>query len=198
MKLWNRITSYFEKPPKLTDPTTKEFSINGVNYYKYKDISKVKCQRALTTNDFYNELSMGADRDFLILHSDTVDKVLNSKNIDIYKIKTLNMQLKERLEMIYETDIIYKVASVVFFTKDEDPYYYDDILGQEKVALFKQQDKNDKKMGFFFGTLFSSLIGSPDISETDLVTYMEVGRAMTKEHLKTISTIRSNIKETNA
>ena len=198
MKLWDKIKSYFESPPKLKDPTTKEFSINGINYYKFKDISKVKCQRALTTNDFYGELSMGTTRDFLLLHLNTIDDILNSKNIDIYKIKTLNMQLKERLEMIYESDIIYKVASVVFFTKDEDPYFYDDILGQEKVVLFKAQDKEDKKMGFFFGTLFNSLIGSPDISETDLITYMEVGKQMTKEHLATISTISSNIKETSA
>lgn len=193
IKLWNKIKAHFEeKPPVLKDPAERVFTINGVGYYKFKDISKVKCQRAMVTSDWYNELAMRATREFLIKHTEAIDKLLGSTSIDIYKIKTLNMQLKERLEMIYETDIIYKIASVVFFTKDEDPYQYDDLLGREKVNLFKEQDKDDKNMGFFFGKLFSTLIGSQDLSEKDLQTYMTVGAAITKEHLKTISTILSN------
>lgn len=183
--------AYFEKKPDIKDPIDKVFSIEGVNYYKFKDISKVKCQRAFACNDFWNELSMRTTRDFLTKHTEAVDSILTSNNIDIYKLKTLNMQLQERLEMIYETDIIYKIASVMFFTKDENVLDYDDLLGREKIALFKQQDREDKKMGFFFGTLFKSIIGSTTMSDKDLVTYMTVGSQMTQEHLKVISTILS-------
>lgn len=192
MKLYYWFISLFEKPPVLKDPTDQVFQINGKNYYKFKDISKVKNQRALTTNDFYGELAMRATRDFLIKHTEAVNKILTSTTIDIYKLRTLNLQLQERLEMIYESDIIYKIASVVYFTKDEDPDFYDDIVGQEKVALFKAQDAKDKKMGFFFGTLFTNLIGSVDLSEKDLLAYMTVGKQITQEHLKTISIISSN------
>lgn len=191
IKLYHKILAFFERKPELTDPIEKVFSINGKNYYKYQDISKVKNQRALTINDFFNELSMRATRDFLIDHTKAMDTILTSNSIDIFKIKTLNSQLQERLEMIYETDIIYKIASVMFFTKDENVLDYDDLLGREKIALFKQQDKEDKKMGFFFGTLFKSIIGSPDISDSDLQIYMTVGKQITTEHLKTISTILS-------
>ena len=153
----------------------------------------MKCQRALTVNDFYNELTMRATRDFLLLHCEAVDKILtNNTKIDLGSLFKLNQQLQERLEMIYETDIIYKIASVVFFTKDENPLDYDDLLGREKIALFKEQDKEDKEMGFFFGTLFKILIGSTGMSDKDLQIYMEVGSQITKEHLKTISTISSN------
>ena len=79
----------------------------------------------------------------------------------------------------------------MFFTKDENVLDYDDLLGREKIALFKQQDKDDKRMGFFFGTLFKNIIGSTDMSDKDLVTYMTVGHQMTQEHLKVISTILS-------
>jgi len=130
---------------------------------------------------------MRATRDFLIKHTEAVEKILQSNNIDIYKVNTLNQQLKERLEMIYETDIIYKIASVVYFTKDENPYEYDDLVGREKIDLFKS--KGD---AFFFGTLFKNLIGSQDISDKDLATYMKVGKEITTEHLKNISTILSN------
>ncbi len=192
IKLWHKILSYFERKPELKDPIKKVFSINGKGYYEFQDISKAKNQRILAIQDFYNELSMRATRDFLIKHTEAVEKILLSKSIDIYSIKTLNMQLKERLDMIYERDIIYKVASAVFFTKDENPLEYDDLIGREKIALFKEQDANDPSMGFFFGTLFKTLIGQTDISEADLITYMTVGEAITKEHLRTISTILSN------
>lgn len=191
-RLINYLKAYFEKKPELKDPTEKAFSINGKGYYEFTDISKMKNQRALAIQDFYNELSMRCDREFLISHTDAVNAALDSKNIDIYKMKTLNMQLKERLEMIYERDIIYKIASAIFFTKNENPLDYDDLAGREKIALFKEQDANDPSMGFFFGTLFKSLIGQTDISEADLATYMTVGEAVKKEHLATISTILFN------
>ena len=185
----------FEKKPDITDPIEKVFVIDGVNYYKYQDISKVKNRRIHIINDFYNELAMGATRDFLLKHTEAIDTILSSSTIDIFKIKTLNMQFQERLDMIYVTDIIYKIASVIYFTKDEDYMDYDDLLGREKVKLFKAQDKKDKKMSFFFGTLFSNIIGSTNISDKDLITYMTVGTQITQEHLKTISTISSNKSE---
>ena len=192
-RLYNFIKAYFERKPESKEPLEKVFSIGGKVYYQFKDIAKMKCQRALVVNDFYNELTMRATRDFLSLHCTAVDKILtNSTKIDLGSLFKLNMQLQERLDMIYETDIIYKIASVVFFTKDENPLDYDDLLGREKIALFKEQDKKDKKMGFFFGTLFRILIGSTDMSDKDLQIYMEVGRQITTEHLKTISTISSN------
>lgn len=191
-KLYYYLKSLFERKPEVIDPIEKVFQIKGVNYSKYKDISKVKNQRALTTNDFYNELSMRTTRDFLIKHCEASNKILNSTDINIYDLKTLVMQLQERLEMIYETDLIYKVAAVVFFTKDENILEYDDKLGMEKIALFKAQDKEDPNMGFFFGTLFKSLIGSTDISDKDLAIYMTVGQQMTKAHMETISTILSS------
>lgn len=191
-KLYHYFKSLLERKPESTEPIEPVFSIAGKVYYRYKDISKVKNQRALTTNDFYNELYMHATRDFLIKHCEAMDTVLtNNTKIDIGKLFKLNQQLQERLEMIYEVDIIYKVASVVFFTKDESPLDYDDLLGREKIALFKQQDKDDPKMGFFFGTLFKNLIGATEISDKDLLVYMTVGKQITTEHLKTISTILS-------
>ena len=186
-RLFNWILSLIERKPSLNDPIEKAFSIAGKGYYQFKDISKMKCNRVLVTNDFYNELTMRATRDFLVKHTEAVEKLLNDSEINIFKIHQLNQQLKERLEMIYETDIIYKIASVVFFTKEENPYEYDDILGQEKVELFRAQGD-----GFFFGKLFKSLIGSTDLSEKDLKTYMTVGQQITSEHLRNISTILSS------
>lgn len=186
------VKAFTEKKPDIKDPIEKVFVIDGKNYYKYQDISKVKNQRVLVIQDFYNELAMGTTRDMLLKHCEACNTILGSSTIDIYKLKTLVMQLEERLDMIHPTDIIYKIASVIYFTKDENTLDYDDLLGREKVKLFKAQDKKDKKMGFFFGTLFRNIIGSTDISDKDLLTYMMVGSQITTEHMKTISTILSS------
>lgn len=188
-----KLLSYFERSPKLKDPVTKVFTLNGVAYYQFKDISKVKCQRALVVNDWYNELAMRCSRDYLLAHVEAESKILNNpKEINIGTLAQLNQQLKERLDMIYETDIIYKIASVVFFTKDENPYEYDDVQGAEKVKLFKAEVKKKDGWKFFYERLFKGLIGSTNLSEADLKTYMEVGSQITKKHLETISTILSS------
>ncbi len=198
IKLYHIIKAYFEKKPVISDPIEKVFQIDGKGYYKYQDISKVKNQRILTVNDFYNELAMRATRDHMLKYCEAVKTILTSNKIDLGQLFKLNQQLEERLDMIYETDIIYKIASVIFFTKDENVNDYDDLLGREKIRLFKRQDKEDKKMSFFFGKLFKNIIGSTDISDKDLLVYMTVGSQITTEHLKTISTISSKKSETSA
>lgn len=191
-RFFQNIWARLQKKPDLKDPIEKVFQIDGKQYWKYKDISKVKNQRILVINDFYNELAMGTTRDMLLKHTEAIDKILTSSTIDIYQMKKLNMQLQERLDMIHPTDIIYKIASVIYFTNDENHLDYDDLLGREKVALFKAQDKGNNKMSFFFGTLYKNIIGSTDISDKDLLTYMTVGSQINQEYMKNISTILSN------
>lgn len=187
--------SYFERKPKVDHPTEKVFSIEGTNYYQFKDISKIKCFRAFIVSDFYSELSMKCSREYLVAHTEAVEKLLsNSKQINITQVAQLNLQLKERLEMIYEPDIIYKIASVVFFDKTENPYEYDDMYGKEKIERFKRHAV--KESGFFFETLFKGLLNTKDLSDQDLETYMNVAQKITQSHWGNISTILSSMKGT--
>lgn len=195
MRLFNFLKSFFERKPKLDHPIEKVFTIEGTNYYQFKDISKIKCLRAFVVSDHYSELNMRCTREYLQAHCKAVDKLLsNSKQINITQVAQLNLQLKERLEMIYEVDIIYKIASVVFFDKSENPYEYDDMYAKEKIEKFKTYARTND--GFFFETLFKSLLNTENTKDQDLETYMSVGEKMTQHHWDTISTISSSIKET--
>lgn len=193
--LYHFFKSLFERKPKLDHPIEKVFNIEGVNYYQFKDISKIPCLRAFTKSDVYAELDMRCTREFLVSHCKAVKKLLsNSKQINITQVAILTQQLEERLEMIYEVDIIYKIASVVFFDKSENPYEYDDLHGREKIAIFKRYArKND---GFFFETLFKRLLNTKNTSDKDLQTYMMVGEKITRVHKDNISTILSSINGT--
>lgn len=190
-RLFNFFKSLLERKPKLDHPIEKVFSIDGVNFYQFQDISKIKCLRAFVVSDFYSEINMRCTREYLISHTKAIEKLLsNSKQINITQVAQLNQQLKERLEMIYEVDIIYKIASVVFFTKEENPYEYDDMYAKEKIRRFKAYAR--KVDGFFFETLFKGTLNTKGTSDQDLETYMSVGEMISQTHWDNISTILSS------
>ncbi|MGR3221239.1 MAG: hypothetical protein ACUZ8H_15700 [Candidatus Anammoxibacter sp.] len=173
---------------KTDHPTDYLFTLDGLKHYRYKDISKTNCQRMFAANDYYNELSMRCSREYLQEHCKAMDEILSSKSIDIQKVSQLNLQLKERLDMIYESDMTYKIASVIIFDTNENPHEYDFKYGQEKIARFKKASEKD---AFFLIKLFKITVGSPSMSDKDLLMYMEVGSKITQEHLEVISTIMS-------
>jgi len=173
---------------KTDHPVDYLFTLDGIKHYRYKDISKTNCQRMFAANDYYNELSMKCSREYLQKHTKAMDAILSDKSIDIQKISQLNLQLKERMDMIHESDMIYKIASVIIFDTTENPHEYDFKYGQEKIARFKKASEKD---AFFLIKLFKITVGSPNMSDQDLLTYMEVGSRITQEHLEVISTILS-------
>ncbi len=187
MKLRNPF--YSEPTYKLDHPTEFLFEIEGIKYFRFKDMSKTCCLRSFAAQDVYNELSMRCTREYLEKHTQAMDKIFEGKSINVQSIAQLNLQLKERLENIYETEIVYKIASVVIFDKTENPYDYDIAYGKEKILRFK---KKANKEPFFITRLFKTLIGSPDMSDKDLLTCMTVGEKITQEHLAVISTMLSN------
>lgn len=178
---------------KTTHPVDYLFTLQGIKHYRYKDISKTNCQRMFAANDYYNELSMRCSREYLLEHTKAMDAILSDKSIDIQKVAQLNLQLKERLDMIHESDMIYKIASVIIFDVNENPYEYDFKYGQEKIERFKKKAQSDP---MFLIKLFKITVGSPNMSDQDLLMYMEVGSKINQEHLEVISTIMSRSTKT--
>ncbi len=183
--------SPFYIPPtyKLDHPTEYLFTIDGIKHFRFKDISKTCCLRMFAGNDAYNELSMRCTRDYLEQHCKAMDAIMDGKAINIQKIAQLNLQLKERIDNIFETEIIYKIASIVIFDKTENPYDYDIAYSKEKIARFKKKVITEP---YFITRLFKILIGSPDMSEKDLLTVMAVGEKISREHSAVISTMLSS------
>ena len=104
----------------------KAFKLDGVQYYQFKDINNTMSGRAFAALDFYNELDMKCNRDYLLQHTEAVDALLSDpKKINVGELYNLNKQIKERLEFILVPDIVYKLASVVYFDESEAPYDYD-------------------------------------------------------------------------
>ena len=188
--LKNKIRKFHVKPEHSFE---KVLSINGKDFYKFTDISKTHCLRMHAANDYMNELSMRCSREYLLEHTKAMEAILsNPQQTNIPEIAKLHTQLKERLEMIYESDMVYKIAGALLFDKTENPYDFDFKYAQQKIKLFKEQ-----RDAFFLTKLFKIIIGSPGMSDKDLDTYLKVGTLITQEHSENISTILSkNLKMT--
>lgn len=195
MKFYNRIKSLITGKPyfqvKENHNIIPAFISGGVQYYQFDDIFNLASGRAFTANAFYNELSMRCTREYLIAHTEATENLLNDKKAKLTDLAMLNAQLKERLTLIVEADIVMKLASVVFFTIDELPYEYDFKYNLEKIAKWKKEGLD----AFFLSKQLSSYNPFSDISQEDFEMFTKVGEKMNEKHLSALSLILSEIQK---
>lgn len=186
---WGLVNSYFQKQPQWDIENEgriiKAFKHQGVQFYQFEDINQMMTGRAFTCVDYYHELAMRCTREYLQLHCDKMDELLGKDQITIVDVAQLHIQLKERLTMIVDPDIVYKIASVVYFTKDESPWSYDFKYNQSKIDKWKSMELDD----FFFMIRVQDLIPIGDLSKVDFATYMKMGMEINKRNLAKISTM---------
>jgi hypothetical protein len=164
------------------------FDINGEEYYRFNDVFSLPFERGLMAIAIYEETRMKCTREYLLLHTDAMDKLLHEKSIDIFKINQLNEQMKERLNMSLDVDLLYKLASVVFFDKRENPCLYDADYNLKKIAFWKQH-KGVKD--FFLQTPVIELIPFLQNSDFDLGTYSEVNMELNQIHSERLRVLSS-------
>lgn len=172
--------------PGFAYPIEEAFTANGITYYKFQDVNNICCLRALKTITFYTEMQMRCDYKYLKRHVEAVDKELSGKSgkIDIYKLKTYNDYLKARLEWVMDTDLVYKLASVVYFDKNENPLEYDMVYNQKKIEQWKE---NIPINDFFLSMPIMSLVPFLKDLEMNIREYSMVTELIKKEQLKNIS-----------
>lgn len=169
------------------DQIIKEaFTCGGITYYAYDDIFNVPYERALVALNFYEEVRMRTNKEFLLLHVKAVEDILNDpKKIKMGEIALLNRQLKERLEWIIEADLVYKLASVIFFDKNESSTTYDYKYCNEKIKHWK---KHSEMNAFFLQMPVQKLIPFLQDCDIDFQRYSQVVAKMSSAHLENITT----------
>lgn len=174
--------------------TKYAFTSGGVDYFEFEDPNALTQGRGFAALNFYKELSMSCTREFLIAHTEAIDKIVrNPKNIDVIEIAKLNLQLKERHEMVLDSLTPYKVASVIFFDETEDPYSFDYNYALKKIEKWKKENVSS----FFLQVPLKSLIPSSLLSEENLENYMKVAREVDKTHFKDILGVTSQLLSEN-
>ena len=155
------------------------FTCGGTKYYRFADIANLPYERGMVAMLAYSEMQMRCSRDFLVRYADTIDKLLHEQKIDIFKIQQLNEILKQRLTLGAEIDLMYKLASVVFFDKTENPAVYEPAYAEKKIAKWRK----DKGVHDFFTQMpLLELMGSSMNVNTDLDTYSQMLEEINKIH----------------
>ena len=178
----------FKRKPKTKllngHQVIEAFKFNGVQYYELKDIFDIPCQRAFVLRDFMEELQMRTTREFLQAHVTAVQNILsNPKSINVTDLGRLNQQLQERLNMIVDAEIVYKLASVYYFDESEQPYMYNFKHGLEKIQAWKRANED---MSFFYLEPVKALCNLPILLNEDLQAYLQIQARVTKKQLENI------------
>jgi hypothetical protein len=179
---------YIEKHTKDKYKIVKAFEFGGKQYFQFEDVFNVAVGRGMVASEYYNEFSMRCSREFLQAHCTAIHNAINNKNgIQISEIAKLSNQLKERLDLIFDVELMYKLASVIYFDENESPYNYDFKYNLEKIKTWKELKLSD----FFLQVPMNDIIPLTGLSEQDLDIYTEVSKKINTHHLESIFTMLS-------
>jgi hypothetical protein len=165
------------------------FSVAGKDYYRFVDHLNIPYERALSCLVYYREVDMNIDHDLLKQHLEAVNKILTGTTIDIFKIKQLNDQLLQKLQLPKDPELLYKLASVVFFDSEENPALYEWEHGKKKIEFWKQ---NASLQDFFLQKPIVDLIPYLQYAGENLETFSRMVQDVNKLHLENLSAISSD------
>ena len=169
--------------------TVEAFQLGGTTYYMFDQTAEVPTGRMLAALAVYAEMDMKVDKEYLELHTRAMDKLLSDpKKINVMYIAQLNLNLKERLELMPLPDFVYKLASVIFFDETESPYSYSFDYNKKKIEQWK---KSGDTLDFFLSRLSSELIPSLKPVTENTNTFFRVAEQVAGIHLTDLTKILS-------
>jgi len=164
------------------------FEVAGRAYYCFDDIFAQPYERGLMAIAIYEEAKTKCSREYLLKHVEAVSNILQAKQIDIFKIHALNEQMKDRLNLSCDVDLLYKLASVIYFDKNENPCLYEAEYCAKKIEYWKQ---HKGVADFFLQKPVAELIPFLQSSDIDLSTYSVLNRELNEVHLERLKALGS-------
>jgi hypothetical protein len=165
------------------------FQLGGTTYYMFDQAAEVPTGRMLAALAVYTELEMKVDKEYLELHTKAMEKLLSDpKKINVMYIAQLNLNLKERLELMPLPDFVFKLASVIFFDETESPYSYSFDYNKKKIEEWK---KSGDTLDFFLSRLSKELIPSLRPASGSSRTFFQVAERVAGIHLTDLTKILS-------
>ena len=160
------------------------FEVAGVKYFRFNDVFNLPYERGLMSVAVYEETRMRCSREYLTEHCKAISEILRDpQKVDIFRINELNEQMKDRLNLATDVDLLYKLASIVFFDKKENPVLYDAEYNLKKIAFWK---KHRGVADFFFQKPVVELIPFIRSSDFDLDSYSALNSQLNEVHLERI------------
>lgn len=165
--------------PDYKKATEYAFSIDGQDFYHFKNYLDTPMRRFQKMNEFIAEVEMRITRNDLAEYLGIIEEAINKGKIT--DIVNVIQGLKYRLDQFIETDTYYRLFSCAFFTLDEDITDYDYEVNDLKIELFKSQPIDS----FFLNYPAKDWLPQIDISKEDLNSFLKMS-SVSKEFLQRI------------
>lgn len=160
------------------------FKSGGVQYYQMKDIFNSFAGRALDAMAIYEKWSMRASPEFMTAWLTALENTINANPIKITEVADMLNVMRERINFAIPTEtIIWELAAVAFFDRNESPYRYDPEYAKDKIARWKE---DVGLPAFFFSTPLKDMVSFPDLSEQGLETYLKAVEAVSGKQLEKV------------
>jgi hypothetical protein len=200
MKIWKY---FFQRKPKpfLTENGYRvipAFEWRGTAYYMHEDPMNLVAGRGLTAMMFMEELLMRCSADYLKWHVEAIEKVLSDpKTINLTTLVKLNNNLKERTSLLQALpQHVFKLASIVYFTKEESPYRYDQVYNAKKIKAWEAEEG---AYDFFCQGPLSTLMPYLQLPEGSSEKYSQVVKKIQEIHMKDLREVLSrNLSTSNS
>lgn len=190
----NWIKRLFKKEPQLNTAihpdykkliekvtTIKEGKFKGRTLYQFKSLLDMPHKRYNSCSRFSTEFNMRLDADTL---KKSIDAALNQANEGNFtKVIGILQILNEHTRMLISLNASYRLASCVYFWKDENLDDYDFEIGDEKINLFKEIGFES----FFLTKPMSDFIAPTNLSADDLRVCSQYEKELQSLHSRQLS-----------
>ncbi len=180
--------------PYLVDEKYKvipAFDLGGTTYWMYDSTNEVPAGRFFAAMGIYQEMDMNCSKEYLESHVKAMENILNpkpGKPINLTWIHQINLNLKERLDLMPFQDYVYKLASVIFFDKSESLYGYDWDYNKLKIERWKAAGGS---LDFFSNTPLKELVPLLTMPEKDTQTYLMATKMINETHQALLTRVQS-------
>lgn len=148
MTFMNFISRLFKKDPQkrniyhpdYSDQVEYAFQVNGVKYYRFKKAVKMPEFRNFYNSVYIDQYRRGVDDETLLAYLKTFKEHVDKGQLGdlAYKVRLL----EERLKANQNLDLLYQIATVNYFTEDEDLESYSVTDNKKKLEEFKKSKDN--------------------------------------------------------
>jgi hypothetical protein len=158
--------------PDFSDAVEPAFKADGKQYYRFRKETSIPWGRYMYLQTFLKEQELRMDLKTLHEYVTRIKYAINgsiSKGVDLITVvKTLG-QMESRIELAFEVDTTYRLASVMYFDDQEDLYTYDKAHNDQKIKTWKES----RVVDFFYTRPMSELLGLSNLSPEDLQKFIE-------------------------
>lgn len=151
--------------------TEFQFEAKGVKYYAFQNDVDMPTGRYMFIQNFLQEVNLRMNLDTLKEYVQAIRKNIDGSkgHVDIVKVAVLIDQLESRVELAFEPDTVYRLASCIFFDETELLTTYNIKHNEQKIAAWKSEGTLD----FFYRKPFEELTGLKGISQDVIRNYLE-------------------------